>query len=181
MSVQHIISEALIEYDTAQPVIRYLKKRGIIEGFKTTSDTERSRFKFVSDDGEVILDTEVELLGVFYDKFDVWSWAWSLTGLTNAEIYLSKKILLHGLEMSSDTAYIRSILTTSRGIIKDITQIDINLAVGASFIKQPYIFPFIYHINDNDLVYYFILLNKKDLDKLGREISNLGNDDENIE
>lgn len=170
MSVQHIISEALIEYDSALPVIRYLQKN-IIEGVHTTNDTERSRFKIINDDGQVLLETEVELLAVFYNKFNIWSWAWSLILPTSAENYLSKEILLYALKLGSDMAYIKSILTTSRGVIKDITQIDINLAISSSIIKQPYIFPFIYHINDNDLIYYFILLNKPELEKIGIELA----------
>ena len=176
MSVQHIINEALIEYDTVEPVISYLKKT-IIQGIKTTSDTERSRFKFVNENGEVLLDTEVELLAVFYDKFNIWSWAWSLTGPTNAENYLSKEILLYALKLGSDMAYIKSILTTSRGVIKDITQIDINLAISSSIIKQPYVLPFIYTINDSNLIYYFILLNKADLEQIGKKIAKLPNTD----
>ena len=75
----------------------------------------------------------------------VWSWAWSQPGLTNSENYLAKEILLYALKLGSDLSYIKSILTTSRGVIKDITQIDINLAIGSSIIKQPYIYPYVFH------------------------------------
>lgn len=173
MNVQHIISKALIEYDTAQPVIRYLVKNARnIKGNKTNNDFERTNFEFIDENGEVVLKTEVEILAVFYDKLNIWSWGWSQTGLTNAENYLSKEILLYALKLGSDLSYIKSILTTSRGVIKDITQIDINLAISSSIIKQPYIYPFIYPIENNLLVYYFILLNKTDLDKLAQQISN---------
>ena len=171
MDVQSIISNALVEYDTAQPLIRYLLSKTRLEGVKTSTDIERTRFKFI-DKGtnKVILDTEVETLAVFYDKLKVYSWAWSQTGLTNAENYLAKEILLYALKLESDLSYIKSILTTSRGLIKDANQIDINLAIGSSIIKQPYIYPFVYPIESNHLVYYFILLNKTDLDKLKREV-----------
>lgn len=167
MNVQHIIKESLIEYDTAHVVIKYLLKNTRIEGIKTNSDTQRSKFKFIdSITNKVILETEVEILSVYYDKLGVWSWAWSQTGLTNAENYLSKEILLYALKLESSLSYIKSILTTSRGLIKDKTQIDINLAIGSSIIKQPYIYPFIYEIENYHLIYYFVLLNKSDLDKI---------------
>lgn len=166
MSVQHIISESLIEYDSAQTVIRYLQKNTDIEGFKTSNDIERTKFKFIDNDKKTIIDTEVEILAIYYDKLGVWSWSWAQTGIYNSENYLSKEILLYALKLGSDLAYIKSILTTSRGVMTDTTQIDINLAISSSIIKQPYIYPFVYEINNSKLIYYFILLNKPQLDKL---------------
>lgn len=172
MNVQHIISEALIEYDTAKPVIRYLQKNARFEGETSESDTTRTKFKFIDKmTNDVIVDTEVEILAIFYDKLNVWSWAWSQTGLRNAENYLSKEILLYALKLDPDLSYLKSLLTTSRGIIKDLTQIDINLALGSSIIKQPYIYPYIHRIEDNNLIYYIILLNKNVLNKLKTKIS----------
>lgn len=178
MNVPDIISKALIEYDMAKPVIRYLIKYTYLEGFKTTNDWQRSKFKFIDKQTEeVIIDTEIEILAVYYDKFKVYSWAWSQTGLTNSENYLAKEILLYALKLESDLSYIKSILTTSRGVIKDVTQVDINLAIGSSIIKQPYIYPFVYQIENNNLVYYFILLNKTELDKLSEKIKEkIGNE-----
>ena len=171
MSVQSIISNALIGYDTAQPLIRYLLKNTYLEGNKTNTDSERTTFKFIDNKtNKIILETEVEILAVFYDKLNVWSWAWSQTGLFNSENYLSKEILLYALKLGSDLSYIKSILTKSRGIITDHNQIDVNLAIGTSIIKQPYVYPFIYSIDNNHLIYYFILLNKEDLDKLAERL-----------
>ena len=177
MNVQHIISEALVQYDAAQPVIRYLLKNARQEGIKSTNDIERTKIKFIDKNtDEVLVDTEVEILAIFYDKFNVWSWAWAHTGLTNAENYLSKEILLYALKLESDLSYLKSILTRSRGEIKDITQIDINLAIGSFVIKKPYIFPYIYTIDNDNLVYYLILINNDDLDRLKDKIKNNPND-----
>lgn len=172
MDIQYIITNALVEYDSAKPVIKYLQKFTKYEGYKTTVDTERSTFKFIDiKTDEIVIDTEVEILAIYYDKYDVWTWSWSLTGLTNSDNYLAKEILIYALKLGSDMSYLKSILTTSRGVIKDKIQIDINLALGASIIKQPYIYPFIYTINDDKLIYYFVLLNKKDLDELSKKIT----------
>ncbi len=172
MSIQHIISESLVEYDSVYPTIRHLIKRAYIDGYKTSNDTERTRFKFIDKEtDEVIVETEVEVLAIFYDKLMVWSWAWSQTGLTNSENYLSKEILRYALTLESNLSYIKSILTTSRGVIKDLTQIDINLAIGSGIIKQPYIYPYVYPIENYNLIYFFILLNKKDLDILQEKLS----------
>lgn len=173
MNVQDIISKALIEYDTTKPTIDYLIKRTGIEGEKTNSDQKRTIFRFFDKTSEeMILETEVEILAVYYDKLHVWSWAWSQTGLSNSENYLAKEILRYALTLESAFSYIKSVLTTSRGILKDITQIDINLAIGASIIKQPYIYPFYDQIENSTLIYYFILLNKSELDKLNKKLEN---------
>lgn len=173
MNVQDIIGTALIEYDTAKPTIDYLLKHTGLEGEKTNSDQKRTVFRFFDKTtNKMILETEVEILAVYYDRLRVWSWAWSQTGLRNSENYWAKEILKYALTLESTLSYIKLVLTTSRGTIKDTTQIDINLAIGASIIKQPYIYPFYDQIEDGTLVYYFILLNKPELDKLSKTIVN---------
>lgn len=172
MNVAHIISEALIEYDTAKPVIRFLQKNAYYEGLKSPSDTVRTKFTFIDRaTDEKILETEVETLAIYYDKLNVFSWSWSQIGLTSAENYLSKEVLLYALKLDPELSYLKSLLTTSRGVIKDPIQLDINLAVAASVIKQNYIYPYVHKLGDYKLIYYLILLNKKDLDKLKNKIS----------
>lgn len=171
MNIQYIITKALVEYDTAQPIIKFLSKETNIAGIKTSSDIERSLFKFYKKDtNELILETEFEYIGIYYDKLNVWSWSWSHPGLTNSECYLAKEILLYGLKLGSEVSYLKNILTTSRGLITEKTQLDIHISLGASIIKQPYIFPFYYKVDEYNLVYYCILLNKEALDKLNNNL-----------
>ena len=171
MNVENVIQDALIHYDNAQPVIRYLLRNTGLVTIRTTNDTQRTTFQFTDKESKkTLFETEVEILAVFYDKLNIWSWAWSQVGLYNSENYLAKEMLLHALKLGSELSYIKSIITTSRGILKDSVQIDINLAIGSSIIKQPYIYPYIYSINENSLVYYFILLNKPELEKLNKKL-----------
>jgi hypothetical protein len=167
MNVSDIISKALVEYDSAIPVIKYLIENTRANITVTDNDRVRSSIQFINEKtNEIVIDTEIEILAIFYEKLKIWCWSWSLTGLTNSQNYLSKEILLYALKLDVEMSYIKSILTTSRGIIDDISQIDINLAIGASIIKMPYIYPFLYKINDSYLIYYMILINKTDLDNL---------------
>nr|QZX43054.1 hypothetical protein [Mimivirus sp.] len=171
MSVSDIISNALVEYDSTNDVIQYLLDNCYRKGYKTNNDSKRTLFKFIDKTtDELILETEVEILGIYYDKLGIWSWSWSQIGLMNSENYLAKEMLYYALKLGSDSSYIKSILTTSRGTVQDDTQIDINLAIASSIIKQPYIYPYIYKINGNHLVFYFILLNKTDLEILSKKI-----------
>lgn len=174
MNVQSIISNALIDYDSAQPLIRYLLNSTYLEVplIDSNTDLERLKFKFIDKKSNIpIITTEVEILAVFYDKFNVWSWAWSLSGLKNSQYYLSKEILLYALKLGSELTYIKSILITSRGIIKDPNQLDINLALASSIIKQPYVYPYNHQIGDDNLIYYYILLNKDELDVLSKKLA----------
>ena len=177
MNVEHIISEALVEYDSARPVTRYLQKNTNFKGFKSPSDTIRTKFTFFDNvTKEKVLETEVEFLAIYYDKLDVWSWAWSTPGLTSAENYLSKEVLLYALKLDPELSYLKSLLTTSRGVIQDPIQIDINLAVATSIIKQNYIYPYVHPVNNYKLIYFLILLNKKDLDKLKEKLKDAKED-----
>lgn len=167
MNVQDIISKALIYYDRSTIVTDFLHNYTDLVINKTDDYWKRSIFKFIDKNtGNVVLESEVEVIAIYYDKHRIWSWAWAQVGLTYSENYLAKKMLHYSLDLESDLSYIKSILTSSRGIIEDVTQIDINLAIAANIIKQPYIYSHIYAVENYNLVYYYILLNKDRLEEI---------------
>jgi hypothetical protein len=171
MSVQDIISNALIEYDAALPLINYLTKNAYLKGKRSEHDTVRSYFAFYDNKtDELIIETEYEILAVYYEKLNIWAWSWGHTGLSSAENYLSKEMLFYALKLEPNYSYIKAILTKSRGIINDLMQIDINIALGVGILKFPYIYPYYYYINDSYLIYYLILINKDGLSKLADEL-----------
>lgn len=171
MNVPDIISKALVQYDSCQPVIRYLLKHTTLEGTKSPNDLKRTIFKFTDKKtGEMVLETEVENFAIYYDKHRVWSWAWSHVALNNAENYLAKELVTYAFTLGTELSYIKSILLTSRGTMQDLTQIDINLAIGSHLIKNSYIYPYIYNIENHNLYYYFVLLNRTRLDEIAREL-----------
>jgi hypothetical protein len=45
-------------------------------------------------------------------------------------------------------------------------QVDINLAIGCSLIKNKYVYPYIYKHDNYNLIYYIILLDQQKIDKL---------------
>jgi hypothetical protein len=169
MNIQYIITKSLLDYDEKAPIIKYLVKNGKkVETVRKNSDTERNNIKFYDDERNLILETDYEVLGIYYDKLHVWSWAWSHTALNNAETYLSREVLNHALKWGSDLSYLKTMLTSSRSIVREKAQLDINLALGSNIIKQPYIYPYVYRIDDANLIYYLILLNRSDLDRLDK-------------
>jgi hypothetical protein len=174
-NIPHIITTALVEYDTTSPMIRYLLKQKY-SVINTSSDTIRSRIMFYDNEtDDLIIDTEFEIMGVFYDKLNIWGWSWSHPALLNSEYFLTKEILMYALTLGSELSYLKSILTTSRGVVKDRTQVDINIALGASIIKKPYIYPFIYELKDSSKLYYYLILIDNDgLDRLADKIKDDG-------
>lgn len=179
MNIQYIIMDALVEYDNAQPTINYLKKNSYYEiEKKIPKDTARNVITFIDNKTkEHILTTEIEIIGIYYASYHIWSWAWAHIGLTNNDTYLSKDILTYALKLDTDMAYLKALLSTSRGEIKSDIQIDINLAICSYIIKQPYIYPIELTVNDKVLIYYYILLNKTDLNHLSKKISSTHNDE----
>jgi len=172
MSVQNIISQALENYDKSIAVINYLLNETFLKIDKNDSQ-QRTVFKFYNKKTKNLLfESEVEIIAIYYDKLHIWSWAWSQTGLKNAENFLSKEILLYSLKLEDDMSYIKNLLCSSRGIINDITQIDINLAIGSDIIKKHYIYPLIHNIDNSNLIYYYILINTDKLNKLSIDDNN---------
>lgn len=179
MNIQYIIMDALIEYDNAQPTINYLKKNAYYEvEKKSAKDTARNVITFIDKaTKKPLFSTEIEIIGIYYASYHIWSWAWAHIGLTNNDTYLSKDILIYALKLDTDMAYLKALLSTSRGEIKSDIQIDINLAICSYIIKQPYIYPIEITVNDKVLIYYYILLNKTELNNLSKKISKNNIDD----
>lgn len=167
MNPHNIIINSLIEYDKRQEVIQYLKNNCKCEVTYTKNEFEKSIFTFIHHDtDEIILKTEVESVGSFYEKYNVWHWAWTSPILLNSQNNLSKKIIKYAIDLPPEMSYIRSILITSKGIVKDWFQIDINLAISGFIVKQPYIYVLSNFDGEYHSYHFYFLLNKEELDKI---------------
>lgn len=167
MDVQHIIQEALIEYDQTKPTMHYLLKNMQIILEKNENDLQRDVIKFINKDtNKLEFTSDTEIIGLYYEKLKIWSWGWSLAGRKTSEYYLSKEILIYALSMGPELAYIKSLLTTSRGIINDPTQIDINLAISLSIIKKPYVLQYVYKVGNDNIIIYYIILDVKKMEEI---------------
>lgn len=166
MSIQNLVGESLKFYDTHQKMIRYMMKYWRFELISSTSDTQRAVMTFrnrITEEKEIT--TETEVLAIYYEKYHLWLWSWSHPFATSSQSYLARQMLLYALNLGPDMTYIKSLLVTSKGIIQDPIQVDINLAVAAGIIKQPYIYPNITYIDDYALIHYYILINRDEIDE----------------
>ena len=159
----NILEQALLVHDTARPIIDYLRVR---TWRKTKHSTDGSRSVISFHDtktNELIFESEYETYGVYHSGHGVWAWAWAIPGNISANNSLMAKVLNHVISSSTVDYYAKSVLSTSRGLATDITQIDINIALGSYMLKNPYIYPLNESLTDGILTHYIILL---DVDKI---------------
>lgn len=162
-----VIADALLAYDKVQTVIRHLKATTNIESIPSDSDLKRGKMIFRDKKtNKVVLESEVEMMGAYYDGHNVFIWSWAQAHLRRPYIYLTKKALQYALDLEPNKVYLRSILSLSRGAVSHPIQVDINIAICAYLIKQPYIMPLFTRVGEYTLVRYVILLNKKDLQEM---------------
>lgn len=165
MNINDIISQGLYELDSKKPLLEYLKRNSNIYVI-TKTEPNRPSIEFIDmKTGEIIVSTEFERLSAYHNKYNIWVWAWSLP-LLHSENSLSIEILKHILQLDEEYTYIKTLFTTSRGIIDDPVQIDINLALSGLILKQPYVLKY----TENMVDWYIVLLNKEGLDKLENKL-----------
>lgn len=140
--VKELIKLSLSYYD-----INNEKNAGIYDKFKhftiekSNNDTEHGIIKFYDKDNKMIFQSKYEVLG-FYDNLShLWVWGWAIPTLNKNEVYLSRKILNYGLDLSlNDDHFLKSELITSRFIISDPIQLNIHTSIASYLSKTPMIF-----------------------------------------
>jgi len=166
MNINDVIGQGLYENDSKRLVMRYLE-RNTITIFNPGTGTKRPEMKIYNKEtNELIISTEFERLAAYYNKYHIWVWAWSVPMLHHSENSLSIEILKHTLQMDQEYVYIKTLFTTSRGIIDDPIQIDINLALCGQILKKPYIVK----LQDGMVDWYVVYLNTEGFDKLADEL-----------
>jgi len=151
MNQYDIIANSLIDFDTTQDVVAELEEKMTLLPNFTSSDFKRSSFKFIDEaSGNVVVETDVEVLAMYS---------------------ASQDLLKYALGLQPELSHIKSILTTSKGLINDPIQIGINLAISSSYLKQPYIYRRDTVIGSDILYTYYILFNKEKLDNLKQKIN----------
>lgn len=166
MVVEHIIQDGLIKFDQSHEKLKLLNEY-TTEIIANHNDDIRTKIIFRNKiTNEKMLETDVEYLAYYYPLYKTWAWAWADSNLSHSEKYLSKQLLLWALDRSAEYLYIRSNLITSRTILQNEIQIDINIALAIEILKKPYIYKFDYQVGTDILTVYFILIDSKSIEKL---------------
>jgi hypothetical protein len=172
MDTKQIITRSLEEYDKHAPTIDFLLRhveKHAPDFVVNNSDMKRDSVIFYDHDHNILLKSDFESLGFYYNKYKLWLWGWANPGLLSNNTYLCKKILQYGLELRLSRVDLKYQLITSRMFIRDKNQLDVHLAVSAYLIKKPYIYPhkiWVNKENDEYIINYLILTDTEILDKI---------------
>lgn len=156
------------------------------------NDLEHSQIIFYDKNKEELFRSRYEIIGIYNNYSNTWTWAWSIPFLEKNSVYTSRKILNYGLDIipSTDTQFLKTELITSRFRVSHPTQLDLHVSIASYLSKIPLIIKIpahpsmaigyqigdiikidksVYKYPNYQLYYYFIL----DYDKLTK--TNLDN------
>jgi len=140
------------------------------------SDIEHNIIQLYDKDMKQFFSSRYEVMGMYIKNFQLWTWSWSIPDLTKNKIFLSKKLLNYGLDLTQkELPFLKSELITSRFRVTDEIQLDIHTAMASYISKTPMILrlifdPFANKVNDlflnikeskpNTTVFYLFLLDE---------------------
>ena len=148
----------------------FIKNIDKIERIQTDKDMEKNKIIFYNKKNKVLLESEYEIIGIFYKKFNAWIWSWAMPTLKKNEVMISRKLLNYALDIdinreeNSQFRYIKTELITSRTRVTNKLQLDIYLALVSYLSKKKFIYKRRFHLSDepnNYIDYYLFIINDK--------------------
>lgn len=159
-SLSQMIKMALENYDLiCKKYDKYITNKNIILFM------ENAQIKFKFDDYDE--DLNCECLGYFDNQNKIWIYSWLLTTFDLKSTKISRELLEYGLKLEPDSNtdehfMIKSLLVNSRIQIEESLQLDINLAIYTSLLRDKikFIYPKIEYLDESKknfiTVYYLI-------------------------
>ncbi len=152
------------------------------------SDLEHNQIIFYNKDKTELFRSRYEVIGIYNNYSNTWTWGWSIPFLEKNSVYTSRKILNYGLDIipSTDTQFLKTELITSRFRVSHPTQLDLHVSIASYLSKIPLVVKIpahptmateyqigdiikidksVYQYPNYQLYYYFIL----DTDKIEME------------
>ena len=109
------------------------------------SDMKRNKITLFDKDKKALHVSRYERIGLYINKYGIWTWAWSDPLQKKNATYLSRKLLEYGF--NQDEGAIKTGLITSRSRITNLIQLEINLALASYLTKNSMLFSFVEHIS----------------------------------
>ena len=135
-----VVSDALEYYDLYQEKFEFFYKYvKDIRFEKAISETDHNKIIFYGDKDQILFKSRYENIGVYAQKGNVWTWAWSVPVFKKNSTYIIRKVLNYGIDIT-DNEFLKGELITSRFKISSKIQIDIHLAIASYLSKQQMVF-----------------------------------------
>jgi len=137
-SLNHFLKKAITHYDNQN-----LKYYDFIKSQNATVNLKDNEISFFLNDDKTF-NSDIEILGYFDNRTNIWIWGWMLTGLLNTNI--SRDLLNYGLKLeigltnTNEHFFIKSLLVNSRILVEDDIQLEINFAIYSYLMKDRYKF-----------------------------------------
>ena len=144
-----IVKDALEYYDKNNELYDKLKQK--IRFVKITTKTHNTGIDglyltFYDKHKQEMFTSRTEILGKFYNRYNVWIWGWAIPSVDASNVSVIRKVLLYGtnLDVISDInvssnenmMLLKNELVTSRLKIDDNVQVDIHCAIACYLAKQ---------------------------------------------
>ena len=158
-SLSQTIKNSLEKYDSV-----CMKYEKYILNNQTTFQNDT---KVIFDFNDTKIDFDCELLGYFDNQNFIWIYGWVLPNINPKTIKISRELLEYGLKLEPDSNtdehyMIKSLLLNSRIKIEESIQLDINLALYTSLLRDKikFIYPRRIYLDDfkkNFITQYYLI------------------------
>jgi len=162
-----LIKNALEYYDKNKD--KYYNKFTNVKYISTEvseKDTEQTVKYFYDDSFKLLFKSRCEYIGIYDEKYNIWSWAWSISFFKKNETNIIRKVLTYGTELDPRSSFLKSELILSRFKISNKIQLDIHLAIVSYLAKKAIIFPQNYSTKIIDNKYIDITDKESSISKL---------------
>jgi len=159
-SLSQTIKMAIEKYDTI-----CFKYKDYINNKNIQFENNDDIIKFIFDN--YYEDFNCELLGYLDNQNHIWIYSWVLNNRTLSHTKISRELLEYGLKLEPDSNtdehfLIKSLLVNSRIQIDESLQLDINLAIYTSLLRDKikFIYPekrYLDDSNKNFVTYYYLI------------------------
>lgn len=106
-------------------------------------DMEHNIIIFYDRKKNEIFRSRYEYIGIYNPLVEIWIWAWAIPVLKKNQTGLIRKVLNYGVNLDSDSIFLKSELITSRFKITNVLQLDMHVAIASYISKQGCVIPII--------------------------------------
>jgi hypothetical protein len=111
------------------------------------NDLEHSILSLYDKNLKLLFSYKFERIGMYDKKSNIWSWAWTIPYFNKNETNIIRKILYYGVELNSNSIFLKTELVTSRFRITNNAQLDLHCAIASYLAKKPLIFKYKFFSN----------------------------------